>query len=99
GHPQYTHSWDVLLAYLRKSVLRNEYNMEPERMLRYAEELKVPIDWRHGQAHALYWARKGSEMGAGRLKDNDIYVSLNNDSQQMHAMQDLARSGRISFDP
>jgi hypothetical protein len=68
-------------------------------MLRYAEELKTPIDWRHGQAHALYWSRKGSEMGAGRVKENDVYIVLNNDSQQMQAMQDLARSGRISYDP
>ncbi len=99
GDPKYAEAWDALIAHVRKRVLRDEYNMEPERMLRYAEELKTPIDWRHGQAHALYWSRKGSEMGAGRVKENDVYIVLNNDSQQMQAMQDLARSGRISFDP
>lgn len=97
--PQYAQAWDVLLAHVRKRVLKDEYNMEPARMLRYAQELNTPIDWRHGQAHALYWSRKGSEMGAGRVKEDDVYIVLNNDSQQMQAMQDLARSGRISFDP
>jgi hypothetical protein len=92
-------AWDVLIAHVRKRVLRDDYNMEPERMLRYARELGVPIDWRHGSAHSLYWSRKGSEMGAGRVREYDIYIVLNNDSAQMQAMQDLARFGRISFDP
>ena len=97
--PKYAKAWDLLIAHLRKRALEDDYNMEPARMLRYADELATPIDWRHGQSHALYWSRKGSEMGAGRVKDEDIYIVLNNDSQQMQAMQDLARSGRISFDP
>ena len=91
-------AWTTLIAHVRKRVLKDDYNMDPELMSRYTAELG-PIDWRHGQAHALYWARKGSEAGRGRLSDDDIYISLNNDSQQMTAMQDLARSGRISYDP
>ncbi len=99
SNPKYAEAWDLLIAHVRKRVLKDEYNMDPARMLRYAEELLTPIDWRHGQAHALYWSRKGSQMGAGRVRENDIYIVLNNDSQQMQAFQDLARSGRISYDP
>jgi hypothetical protein len=89
--------WKTLIAHVRKRVLRDEYNMDPALMHRYTVELG-PIDWRHGSAHALYWARRGSEFGKGRLSDYDIYISLNNDSQQITAMQDLARSGRITYD-
>ncbi len=97
--PKYAQAWDVLISHVRRRVLKDECNMDPALMLRYAQDLKVPIDWRHGQAHALYWSRKGSEMGAGRVTAEDVYIVLNNDSQQMQAMQDLARSGQIFFDP
>jgi hypothetical protein len=97
--PRYAQAWDALIAHVRKRVLEDEYNMDPARMRRYAQEFGVPIDWRHGCAHSLYWSRKGSEMGAGRVDDDDVYIILNNDSQVMQAMQDLARSGQIFFDP
>jgi len=96
--PKEAAAWETLLAHVRKRVLKDEYNMDPALMARYTEELG-PIDWRHGQAHALYWARKGSEAGAGRVRAYDINIVLNNDSAQMQAMQDLARYGRISYDP
>ncbi len=89
---------DTLIAHVRKRVLKDEYNMDPQLMYEYTRDLG-PIDWRHGQAHALYWSRKGSQAGQGRISDDDVYISINNDSQQMTAMQDLSRSGRISFDP
>lgn len=95
--PEFQPAWKTLLAHVRKRVLKDEYNMDPVLMQRYTSELG-PIDWRHGSAHALYWARRGSEFGKGRLSDYDIFISLNNDSQQITAMQDLARSGRISYD-
>lgn len=89
---------ETLVAYVRKKVLRENYNMDPQLMYEYTRDLG-PIDWRHGQAHALYWSRKGSQTGAGRVNEHDIYISLNNDSQQIQAMQDLSRFGRISYDP
>lgn len=95
---RYQNAWDVLLAHLRKRSLKDEYNMDPQLMYEYTRDLG-PIDWRHGQAHALYWSRRGSEFGKGRVSDYDVYQILNNDSQQIQAMQDLARYGRIYFDP
>lgn len=96
--PELQDAWKTLIAHTRKRVLKDEYNMDPQLMYRYTVELG-PIDWRHGQAHALYWSRRGSELGKGRLSDDDVYIDLNNDSQQLQAMQDLARFGRITFDP
>ena len=58
-----------------------------------------PIDWRHGQAHALYWARRGTQYGEIRVPKDDVYKVLNNDRLHLQAMQGLARFGRITFDP
>lgn len=89
----------TLLDFLRRKVLLDEYNMDPALMHRYTAEVG-PLDWRHPQSHAFYWARKGTEMGEERVDDpNDIYKIINNDRAQIHAMQALARSGMMSVDP
>jgi len=96
--PQYINAWKVLLATYRKQVLKNEYNMDPQLMYEYTRDCG-PLDWRHPQTHALYWSRRGAEVGKARLKANDIYKLLNTDRVQLQALQGLARSGRISYDP
>lgn len=89
----------TLLDFLRRKVLIDEYNMDPGLMHRYTADVG-PLDWRHPQAHAFYWARKGTEMGEERVVDpNDIYKIINNDRAQIHAMQAMARSGTMSVDP
>ena len=72
--------------------------MDPQLMYEYTKVVG-PIDWRHPQTHSLYWARRGGDVGKGRLKADDIYKVLNTDRVQLQALQGLARSGRISFDP
>lgn len=97
--PNVQAAWDTLLAFVRKRVLVDEYNMDPQLMYEFTRDLG-PIDWRHGQAHALYWSRRGSMFGEARVANiDDIYKILNNDRLQLQAMQDLARFGRITFDP
>jgi hypothetical protein len=96
--PQYKEAWNMLLATYRKQVLKDEYNMDPKLMYEYTRDTG-PLDWRHPQSHALYWSRRGAEAGKGRLKANDIYKILNTDRIQLQALQGLARTGRISFDP
>ncbi len=96
--PEYTDAWRTLLATLRKQVLKDDYNMDPQLMYEYTRDAG-PLDWRHPQAHAFYWARRGGNVGKGRLKADQIYRILNTDRIQLQALQGLARSGRISFDP
>ncbi|MHC5027206.1 MAG: hypothetical protein ACYTGR_10660 [Planctomycetota bacterium] len=92
-------AWKTLIATVRKQLLRDEYNMSAQLMYEYTRDVG-PIDWRHGQAHALYWSRRGAERAERRvLNDDDIYKVLNNDRLQLQAMQALARFGRIYFDP
>lgn len=88
-----------LVAFLRKQVLLNDFNMDPAIMARYTKDYG-PLDWRHPQAHALYWARLGSEIGAKRYQsEDDIYRILNDDATVIQAMQALAHSGLMSVDP
>jgi hypothetical protein len=87
------------LAFLRAKVLRDEYNMDPGIMYEYTRDIG-PIDWRHPQAHALYWARLGTERGAKRYEgSDDVHKVINNDRIWLQAMQALARSGVMSVDP
>ncbi len=103
-----TDAWNALLAHIRKRVLLDEYNMDPQFMLGMMDgttlfpehPVPLPIDWRHGSAHALYFALKGSAKGEQRVVSiEDVYHVVNNDRAKIQAMQDMARWGRISFDP
>jgi len=97
--PARAEAWQTLLQHVRKKVLREEYNMDPQRMYEYTRDLG-PIDWRHAQGHALYWARRGAEVAESRVANEDgVYKIVNNDRMQLQAMQALAREGRIRFDP
>ena len=81
------------LAYLRAKVLREDYNMNPGVMYEFTRDIG-PLDWRHAQAHALYWARLGTERGAKRYEGvEDVHKVINNDRIWLQAMQALARSG------
>jgi len=92
-------AWRYLMAHLRRKVLIEEYNMDPVSMYEFTRDLG-PLDWRHPQAHALYWARRGQQYGERRYEnEDDIYKVLNNDRLQFQAMQALERSGIVSFDP
>ncbi|MDP6890231.1 MAG: hypothetical protein QF471_02785 [Phycisphaerales bacterium] len=91
-------AWATLLAHIRLRVLLDEYNMKPQKMYEYTRDLG-PLDWRHPQAHALYFARLGSELGNHRVTKENEHNAINIDRQQLHSLQALARSGRITFDP
>jgi hypothetical protein len=91
-------AWQALIAHVRRRVLVDEYNMDPQLMYEFTRDLG-PIDWRHGSAHALYWSRRGEQFAESRLiHEDDTPVRLNTVRIQLQAMQDLARWGRILFD-
>jgi hypothetical protein len=97
-NPEYASAWKLLLATLRKQVLKDDYNMDPQLMYEYTRDAG-PLDWRHPQTHAFYWARRGGQVGRGRLAADDIYKVMNIDRIQLQALQSLARTGRITYDP
>ena len=89
----------AVVNFLRKRVLLDSYNMDPQLMYEFTRDTG-PLDWRHPAAHALYWARRGSQLGEHRITDElDIAKIINNDRTEIQAMQALARSGLVGFDP
>ena len=99
GDPAMAIPRDQLVAFLRKKVLREDYNMDPARMADYTRDWG-PFDWRHPQAHAFYFSKLGAEAGAKRYGDpDDVYKILNNDRLTIQAMQALNHSGLMGVDP
>jgi hypothetical protein len=92
-------AFDTVLAMVRKRVLVESYNMEPDRMIRYTRVFG-PIDWRHPAAHGLYWAARGSELGKMRWNDSNHldFDFVNTDRVLIHSLQELWRSGELYFD-
>ncbi len=90
----------AVVNFARKRVLVRDYNMEPDRMIRYTER-HGPLDWRHPSAHAVYWSSRGVEETLFRIheenkRDFDI---LNTDRITIQALQELFRSGALTFNP
>jgi hypothetical protein len=89
----------AVVSFARKKVLVNDYHMDPQLMVRFTERYG-PLDWRHPAAHAVYWSRRGVEetlrkVGEQNIKDFDI---LNTDRLTIQAVQELFRTGDLSFD-
>lgn len=97
--PANAQALEDLLAFTRRKVLVERYNMEPQRMLRYTSTYG-PLDWRHPASHALYWAQKGVEGGLTRIDPVNIkdYDFINTDRLVVHAIQELWRTGNLWFD-
>lgn len=94
--PELADAWPRLLAFVRRQVLLNDYNMQPDRMLRYTQKYG-PLDWRHPASHSLYWAVTGVEENLQRLGTTQ-FDTLNTDRIVMHSIQELFRFGQIQFD-
>ncbi|MDA0214275.1 MAG: hypothetical protein O2875_02810 [Planctomycetota bacterium] len=90
---------EPFLLFLRKKVLREEFNMDANLMWEITRDFG-PFDWRHPQSHAFYWSRKGATTAEKRFANvEEIYKILNNDRTNIQAMQALSRTGLMSFDP
>ncbi len=96
--PQYDDAFDLLLPYVRRKVLVEDYHMDPHRMVRYTEKYG-PLDWRHPAAHSLYWAAKGVESTFTRIRERTIsdYDFVNADRHVIQSLQELYRSGELYF--
>ncbi|MDX1681919.1 MAG: hypothetical protein R3336_02255, partial [Phycisphaeraceae bacterium] len=87
---------EALLAFLRKQVLKREYNMDARRMLENMEEFG-PFDWRHPAAHAFYWGYLGTEKAVDARAQENI-DALNTYRQNIHCIQMMTGYGRIGYD-
>ncbi len=97
--PQNSDALRALVAHLRKRMLIDVYNMEPERMARFTRRYG-PMDWRHASAHAAYWSARGVEESQLRVtaENKDDFDFINTDRITLQAIQDLWRSGDMYYD-
>ena len=97
---------DPFVFFLRKQVLRRSYHMDPDFMLELMEQYG-PLDWRHPAAHGCYWSEMGVKMStlgnpsvtARKMARSTEIDLLNTNRQSIHALQQLAWFGRMSYDP
>lgn len=54
----------------------------------------LPLDWRHADAHAIYWAVKGLQVAGKKEFSID---EINTDRIVNHSLQNLFRSGKMFF--
>jgi tetratricopeptide (TPR) repeat protein len=94
---KYKDVWPDLLAHMRKRVLIDNYNMDPDYMLYLMEEFG-PIDWRHPAGQGVYWASMGTKK-ADELRSNEEVDLINTYRGNIHSLQSLTQYGRLSFDP
>jgi len=85
--------------------LRKTWKLEPDLMrelngtygpVDWAEpNTSLPLDWRHPDSHAIYWAKKGLKI-AEKEKDRQISMhEINTDRIVAHSLQNLFRNGKI----
>ena len=88
--------------FARAHQLRNVWKLEPQLMQEINKTFgpvdwtdpnhHLPMDWRHPDTHAIYWAVKGFKLAP----EKDISVSeANTDRIVNHSLQNLYRYGRM----
>lgn len=97
--PKYREAFQHLVRHIRRRVLEDIYRMEPQRMIRFTRKFG-PLDWRHASAHAVYWSARGVEESLLRVneKNKADFDFVNTDRITIQAIQDLYRSGDLTFD-
>ncbi|MBT3277776.1 MAG: hypothetical protein HN370_00170 [Phycisphaerales bacterium] len=85
---------DGLLAFVRAQLLWNEFRMDPIFMHKLMNRYKVPLDWRHVMAHALYWSSLGKERCAERMSN---FMRINNNRGILNALKRLTNTGVLSI--
>ncbi len=87
--------------------LRHVWKMDPAMMLRVGlkhgpvafsdPNAHYPMDWRHPDSHAIYWAVKALDI-AIQEKDRDITThESHTDRMVLHSLQNLFRYGKIQI--
>ncbi len=87
-----------LLPYLRAKVLNETYNMDPAFMSALTD-LHGPLDWRHPNTHALYWASRGLDIAEHNVRNDEGFDYTNTFRLVIHSLQGLTDYGAVSFNP
>lgn len=88
--------FDHVVPHLQRRILEDRYRMRPAAMLA-AMEKYGPLDWRHPDAHAIYWSEEGLGISQQLVRRDDVneLMYLRGRLQQLI---ELMRSGRVDYD-
>lgn len=89
--------FEKLIPHLQHRVLLDRYHMEPAVMADIMERYG-PLDWRHPNAHGIYWSEKGVSIARTLSKRDDVNELMLIRSQLLMLLN-LMRSGRVEYDP
>ncbi len=78
--------------------LRNEVRLDPVRIVELQKWLGVTVDFRLAEAHALYWANVGMEMGSDKREPVDVH-KLNTNRIEFFCLQKFFHRGRLAMSP
>jgi len=76
--------------------LRNWVKLDPKRIVKLQKALGVTLDFRLAEAHALYWANLGLEMGTDKRAALDIH-RLNTNRIEFYCLQKMFHRGRMAM--
>lgn len=96
NNPSYELVWPALIAYVRRKVLDEDYNMDAALMAQFMRDYG-PLDWRNAYAHTAYWAAIGVERGLTRF-NQDGYDQINTDRLLFFTAQSNRREGLLIYD-
>jgi len=89
--------FEKLVPHLQHRVLLERYHMVPAVMADIMERYG-PLDWRHPNAHGIYWSEQGVKV-ARTLAKRDEVNELMLIRGQLLMLLNLMRSGRVEYDP
>ncbi len=88
-------AWQLRKAWKLDPVLMRQINKTYGPIDWSDPNMHLPMDWRHPDCHAIYWAVKGLQIAA-KEQDREIDTSeVNTDRIVAHSLQNLFRNGKI----
>jgi len=88
-------AWQLRKAWKLDPVLMREINRTYGPIDWSDPNIHLPMDWRHPDSHAIYWAIKGLEI-AVKEEDREFETNeVNTDRIVAHSLQNLFRNGKI----
>jgi len=91
----FARSWQLRKVWKLEPVLMREINRTYGPIDWSDPNTHLPMDWRHADSHAIYWAVKGLQTAA-KEEDREIETNeVNTDRIVAHSLQNLFRNGKI----
>jgi len=88
-------AWQLRKAWKLDPVLMREINRTYGPIDWSDPNTHLPMDWRHADSHAIYWAVKGLQTAA-KEEDRKVETNeVNTDRIVAHSLQNLFRNGKI----